>query len=250
MRSPTSSPDRGRGDDARRRLLATFAALAFALTGCAGPTYVDRRGAEPGLIAKVQEPVTFEVGDQYARTPPACIAILPFTVAVDEDGAWRQAIEVRRAIYAQLAPLPPRDIELARLDALLERMSPAERRDYAALGGRLRCDAVLIGTLLEAHESYYALYSEIVVGAELELVRAQDGEMLWRASHIASSRGGALPISPMAVVESVMRAAGNLLGEERERVVDDLARRLVRALPKAELFDAAERAEAAATAGG
>ncbi len=228
----------------------TVLALALvALAACAGPTYVDRRGEAPGLLARLAEPVTFEVGRQFAATPPRCIAILPFTVAAAEEGAWRQAMEVRRAIYAQLAPLPPRDVELAGLDAMLERMSPAARRDYAGIGGRLQCDALLIGTLLEAREGYYALYSEIVVGAELELVRAQDGEVLWRASHIASSRGGALPISPMAAVESLVRAAGNLLGEERERVTDDLARRLVHALPKAALFDAAERAAVALAAG-
>jgi hypothetical protein len=224
------------------RPLAALALLALA--ACAGPPYVDRNAAEPGLLAMVVEPVVYAVGRRFAETPPRCIAILPFTVAssdVDAD-AWRRAKQVRHAIYAHLAPLPPRDVELARVDALLDGLSPAARRSYPLLGRRLACDALLLGTLLESRERYLGLYSEIAVGAELELVRASDGEVLWQAHHIASSRGGALPISPMSALEGVISAASNLLGEERARVTDDLARRLVRALPEAELFAAVEPA--------
>jgi hypothetical protein len=227
----------------RRLPLVLLAALALA--ACAGPSYVDRGGPEPGLVTRMVEPVVYEIGRQFARTPPSCIAILPFAVAVGEDGAWRRAKEVRRAVYAHLAPLPPRDVELAWIDRVVETMSAAARRNYALLGNRLGCDALLLGTLLESRERYLALYSEIVIGAELELVRASDGEVLWQARHIASSRGGALPVSPLGAVEGLVSAASTLLGEERERVTGDLARRLVHALPKAELFAAAERAEVA-----
>lgn len=232
------------------RRLPPAVLTALIVAACGGTVYVDRRGPEPGLITQLVEPVVFDVGGQFAQTPPRCIAILPFTDAVGENGAWRRAEDMRRAIYAHLAPLPPRDVELARIDALLEDISMAARRDYALLGRRLRCDALLLGTLLESHERYLVLYSEIVVGAELELVRSSDGEVLWQARHIATSRGGALPISPMAAVAGLVRAATTLLGEERQRVTDDLARRLIRALPKAALFDAAERPEVVWTAGG
>jgi hypothetical protein len=139
----------------RRLPLVLLAALALA--ACAGPSYVDRGGPEPGLVTRMVEPVVYEIGRQFARTPPSCIAILPFAVAVGEDGAWRRAKEVRRAVYAHLAPLPPRDVELAWIDRVVETMSAAARRNYA-----------LLGTLLESRERYLALYSDIVIGAELE----------------------------------------------------------------------------------
>ena len=225
------------------RRLAPAALAALALAACAGPPYVDRQGPEPGMMAQLLEPVVFASGDQLALAPPRCIAILPFASALDQAEASRQAESVRRAIYAHLAPRPPRDIELARVDALLATLSPAARRDYALLGDRLACDTLLLGELLEHRERYLVLYSEIVIGAEVELVRATDGAVLWQARHIATSRGGAVPISPLAAIEGVVRAAANLLGEERARVTDDLARRLVRALPEAALPHAAEQAE-------
>lgn len=205
---------------------------AAVLAGCSGPRYVDRQLETPGALEMFLEPVVYEVDQALAQAPPRCIAVLPFTSAQDDAApSLAHAERVRRAVYAHLAPRAPRDVELAAVDAALASMSPRERRDNAQIGRALACDALLLGTLVEHRERYLALYSEIVLRAELELVRADDGAVLWRARHVASSRGGGLPVSPVALIEGAVRAATNLGGEQLDRVTDDLARRLVRALP-------------------
>lgn len=206
------------------------------LSACTGPAYFDRSEGRPNAVAQALGPVVFEASAELARTPPSCIAIMPFPSVVEDDEAPAgHARRVRRAIYAQLAPRTARDVELAAIDARLDAMSPAQLRNYGLIGWRLGCGNLLFGIVTDYRERYLGLYSEVAVGAELELVRARDGEVLWRAEHVATTRGGGLPLSPLGLVEGAARAAANVLEDEQlDRVTEDLARRLVRALPEAE----------------
>ena len=212
--------------------LAAMLLSGVLLAACSGPAYVDRSEGDPGLFASALGPVVFEVDAELDRMPPGCIAVLPFETVVDTDPALAgHAERVRRAIYAHLSPRAARDIELARVDATLRTLSRAERWNHALVGGELGCDTLLIGTVTEYRERYLALYSEVAVGAQIELIRAADGARLWEARHVATSYGGGLPISALALVEGAVRAITNLGGEQLDRMTDDLARRLVSALP-------------------
>jgi len=212
--------------------LAAMLLSGLLLAACSGPAYVDRSEGDPGFLARTLGPVVFEVDAEFDRTPPGCIAVLPFETVVDTDGALAgHAERVRRATYAHLSPRAARDIELAQIDATLRTLSRAERRDHAVVGGELGCDTLLIGTVTEYRERYLGLYSEVAVGAQIELIRAADGARLWEARHIATTRGGGLPISPLALVEGAVSAITNVGGEQLDRMADDLARRLVSALP-------------------
>jgi len=122
-------------------------------------------------------------------------------------------------------------LELARVDRVLGALSPAQRRSHALVGAELGCDTLLIGTVTEYRRRYLGLYSDVAVGAQVELIRAADGARLWEARHVAISRAGGLPISALALVEGAVRAVTNLGGEQLDRMTNDLARRLVSALP-------------------
>lgn len=142
-----------------------------------------------------------------------------------------QAETVRRAFYAHLSLHGQKDIELRRVDFVLSRMLAAERNDLARVGVALGCDALLIGKVTKFGSGFFGLYSSVAVGADVRIVRAWDGAVLWDGSHVARSRGGSVPVSPIGVIMSIVNAANNLGGEQYKRVTDDLARRLVSTIP-------------------
>ncbi len=142
-----------------------------------------------------------------------------------------QAEAVRRAFYAQLSLHGQADIELGRVDYVLSRIPAAERTDLARVGAALGCDALLIGKVTKFGSGFFGLYSSVAVGADVSIVRAWDGAVLWEGRHVARSRGGSVPVSPIGVIMSIVNAARNLGGEQFKRVTDDLARRLVSTIP-------------------
>lgn len=216
--------------------------LALLVAGCAGPVYVD--GAkEPSLLDEWPNRVFFRVYDAYRHQPPRCVAILPLKrqapAAPDADGT----LAVRRALYAHLAPQGKRDVELARVEHVLQSLDGDDDARRKALGEKLGCDAVLEGEVTEFASEFLGVYSRVAVGAELRMRRARDGELLWMGRHSASSYGGGLPLSPVGLAMGIIDAAGNASEEQLLRVTDDLARRLIGTIPDdvvASLDDPAE----------
>ena len=53
----------------------------------------------------------------------------------------------------------------------------------------LDCDAILDGEIIKFENKFYVAFSSTKVGLNLSL-RKQNGELLWKGNHIASSRAG------------------------------------------------------------
>ena len=138
---------------------------------------------------------------------------------------------VRRALYAHLAPQGRRVEKPARVDFVLGQMDADQRENYAEIGQRLNCEALITGRVTEWSSHFYGVYSRVAVGAELKMVRASDGTVLWEAKHTAAMHGGTIPISPIGLAMGVADAATNVEDEQTFRVVDDLARRLIGTIP-------------------
>ena len=138
---------------------------------------------------------------------------------------------VRRALFAHLAPQGRRVEKPARVDFVLDQLDPADRGNLAEIGKRLGCDALITGRVTEWSSHFYGIYSRVAVGAELKMVRASDGAVLWEGSHTAAIHGGTIPISPIGLAMGVADAASNVEDEQTFRVVDDLARRLIGTIP-------------------
>ncbi len=179
--------------------------------------------------------VVYQTHKAYEETPPQCVAVLPFKSTL--TGSGEQAVEreqlelVRRAFYGQLAPQSKRDIELSRIDFVLAEMAEPDRDDYRLVGRQLACDSLLVGTVLSYGSNFFGLYSRVAVGAEVRLVRVEDGVVLWEGRHVAQSHGGEIPISPVGLVLSVLNAFTNMREEQIYRVTNDLAWRLVNTIP-------------------
>ncbi len=208
--------------------------MALLLTGCASPKYIDSDGEDTSSSSSPFSDVIFHVYDAYKENSPDCVAVLPFKIKFEgtEEGiSIDQAEAIRRSFYAHLAPQGKRDVELPRIDFVLSKMSQNERDDPKQVGRELNCSTLVNGSVTEYGSSFYGVYSRVAVGADLSLVRAKDGEILWKGSHVAQSHGGSVPLSPIGLAMGIMEASNNVREEQIYRIIDDLARRLVSTIP-------------------
>lgn len=211
-----------------------FLSLAWLLAGCAGPSYVDKGKDGASSSGNAFNNVIFQVYDAYKESPPDCVAVLPFeTSSKDSDEAITvdQTETVRRAFYAHLAPQGKRDIELPRINFVLSIIEETENTNLKTLGEKLNCGALVQGQVTEYGSNFYGVYSKVAVGADLKLIRATDGEILWEGSHVAQSHGGSVPLSPIGLAMGIFDASNNVREEQIYRIIDDLARRLVSTIP-------------------
>jgi hypothetical protein len=74
-------------------------------------------------------------------------------------------------------------------------------------------------------------YSEVRAGANIQIIRASTGEVLWQGNHTAVIRGGGIPFGIASFVMYSVFAGMNLYGDQKVWVVQDLARRIVLAIP-------------------
>jgi tetratricopeptide (TPR) repeat protein len=211
-----------------------FLAIAGLVTGCASPSFVDKGKEDASGSRDPFNSVVFQVHDAYKSSPPNCVAVLPFETSAkdaDEGISVDQTETVRRAFYAHLAPQGKRDIELPRINFVLSKMDEAERTNVMMVGEQLNCGAVVQGHVTEYGSNFYGVYSKVAVGADLKLLRAVDGEVLWEGSHVAQSHGGSVPLSPIGLAMGIYDASNNVREEQIYRIIDDLARRLVSTIP-------------------
>lgn len=202
--------------------------LAVLLAACSTPAYVDQGKAQQAGALDLN-PVLFQVHPAFGAQPPDCVAVLPLTVA--EQGEPRptaaDSARVRLALFAHLQTQAKRGIRPERVDKVLAETGS----DRAALGRRLNCTALLEGTVTEYGNTFLGLYSSVTVGADLRLIRAADGAVLWQGRHVAAARDGGLPLDPVGLAVGLYGAIDNIRDEQVLRVTDDLARRLVSTIP-------------------
>jgi len=211
-----------------------FLSLAWLLAGCAGPSYIDKGKDGASSSGNDFNNVIFQVHDAYKQSPPDCVAVMPFeTSSKDSNEAITvdQTETVRRAFYAHLAPQGKRDIELPRINFVLSKMSESEQTNLKDVGEKLNCEALVQGQVTEYGSNFYGVYSKVAVGADLKLIRATDGKILWEGSHVAQSHGGSVPLSPIGLAMGIFDASNNVREEQIYRIIDDLARRLVSTIP-------------------
>jgi len=218
---------------------ALLAILSAALAGCGTPVYVDQGKGE--TVSDIwPNQVAFTLHDSFRRAPPRCVAVMPLDIAA--PGQPDHAVAVRRVLFGHLAPQGRRGVALARIDHVIARLPGGERNDMRKVGEALNCDAILSGEVTQYGSDFLGLYSRVAVGAKLRMIRAATGEILWEGEHVASSHGGSVPLSPIGIAMGIVDAAANMSEEQRLRVTDDLARRLVSTIPDdtfAELDDPA-----------
>ena len=195
----------------------------LSITGCA-----TRHVESTSGYAKQNDVIVFESSEELKSNPLSCIAVFPLTTKkTDLDGAEL----IRRELHAHLAPTGIRLIALQRIDAVIKLTDSSLGNLNANVAKSIGCDAIMIGEVIDRGSSQYGIYSEVRAGANIQIIRASTGDILWQGSHTAVIRGGGIPLGMVNVSLNVLFAGLNLYGDRDVWVVHDLARRIVLAVP-------------------
>ena len=195
----------------------------LSITGCA-----TRHVESTSGYAKQNDVIVFESSEELKSNPLSCIAVFPLTTKkTDLDGAEL----IRRELHAHLAPTGIRLIALQRIDAVIKLTDSSLGNLNANVAKSIGCDAIMIGEVIDRGSSQYGIYSEVRAGANIQIIRASTGDILWQCSHTAVIRGGGIPFGIGSFVMYSAFAGMNLYGDQKVWVVQDLARRIVLAIP-------------------
>ena len=132
---------------------------------------------------------------------------------------------IRHAIYGHLSPKNYRDIELHRINSFL-----IKKKSFKNILNDLNCDAIIEGEIIRFDSNFFLAFSSTNVGLKLRL-KDKDDKVYWEGSHIASSKAGSFPLSPIAIASGLYSASINKREETALQMVDTVVRRIMKTLP-------------------
>ena len=138
--------------------------------------------------------------------------------------------DVRKAIHSHLAPTGVQLLPLQKVDRLYDKRLSV-KDNVAAINVTTGCDAFIVGEVTDRNTRFWGVYSEVKIGAKLQVLRAGQDKPIWEGKHVAVVRDGGIPLNPVTAVTSAVSASSNLREEQITRTTHDLARRLVSAIP-------------------
>jgi Flp pilus assembly protein TadD len=201
--------------------------LLTSIAGGCATRYVERDLSKDEFSDNFGDVVVSQTSEALKKKPLTCLGVLPFIATRAE---YSPTDDVRKAIHAQLAPTGVRLIPLQKIDQLFKKELSTEA-NIAALSSANNCDTYLSGEVTERSTRFWGIYSEVKVGARLQIRQLNQGQPLWEGRHIAIVRDGGLPLNPATAVTTTISAGANLRQEQVTRTTHDLARRLVGAIP-------------------
>jgi Flp pilus assembly protein TadD len=196
------------------------------IAGCA-TRYVERDPNREEVTDNLGDVVVSQTSEAIKKQPPKCLAVLPLTAAKPD---YEPTEDVRKAIHSHLAPTGVKLIPLQKVDGLYDKRLSV-RDNAAAINVATGCDAYITGEVTDKNTRFWGIYSEVKIGAKLQILRAGLDKPIWEGKHIAVVRDGGIPLNPVTAVTSAVSAGSNLRQEQITRTTHDLARRLVYAIP-------------------
>jgi hypothetical protein len=183
---------------------------------------------------------TYHVGPEMEKRRPKTVAVLPF---FDRSRSRQGTDAVRRGFYNHFSSLPFRDMELYRIDELLRKAGLADPEAVRnappqKLGEILGADAVVYGEISDFDKLFAVVYSQVSVGAEIRMIDAKTGHLLWSGQHVARIHEGGLSVTPIGLVATVIATALNMRDIQLLRACDDLFREMVKTIPVPSLAEA------------
>ncbi len=148
------------------------------------------------------------------------IAVLPFTNLTREPAA---ADRVRDVLATALLAtntvyvVPPGDVTRAIGRSGIALASGFTTDDVVKLGGQLKAQAVITGTVKEYGEMRSGSASANFIAVSIQFVETATGKVVWSGS---TSKGG------LTVTDRLLGATGGAMNDVTEQAVDDLIERL------------------------
>lgn len=194
--------------------------------GCA-TRYVERDPNREEIADSFGDVVVSQGSDALKKQPIKCLAVLPLKASRPE---FNPTDDIRKAIHSHLAPTGVKLVALQKIDGLYDQKLSV-KDNVAAMSVTTGCDAFISGEVIEKNTRFWGVYSEVKIGAKLQIVRAGEGKPLWEGKHIAIVRDGGIPLNPVTAVTTAVSVSSNIRQEQITRTTHDLARRLVYAIP-------------------
>ena len=201
------------------------ALCALFLAGCQTPAkkkVVEIR-TEEQLLSEVQ----YTIDGEKFGPEIKCIAVGKIELADDsEDFSELNKVElVRRTLVGNLFQQNYTQVPLMTVDGFLKSGAGAKE-----LLSQTACDAVMSGQIYRFTNKSYVAASSTEVGLDLAITNSE-GEVIWSGRHLATSRDGSLPFSPLSLLSGVFLAQANASDEVALQMVGTAVRRLVDTLP-------------------
>ena len=173
------------------------------LASCQTPVKkrVDSVITEEQLMSEVQ----YTINEEKFGSEIKCVAVGGIELADDSgDFSKLHKVElVRRTLVGNLFQHNYTQVSLKQIDGILN-----SGADTMTLLNQTSCDAVVSGQIYRfANKSYFAA-SSTEVGLDLVMVNI-NGEVIWHGRHLATSRDGSLPFSPLSLLSGVFLAQAN-----------------------------------------
>jgi len=164
---------------------------------------------------------------------PRTVAVIPF---MDQSRSKRGTETVRKYFYNHFSSLPFKDMEIYRVDHLLRKAGltdPAEisEKTPQELGKILNVDAVVFGTISNFDKMFAVVYSQVAVGAKIEMYDTETGHFLWRGEHTTRIQEGGISTTPVGIIATVIATSMNVRDIQLLRACDDLFRDMVKTIP-------------------
>ena len=201
------------------------ALCALVLSSCQTPAKkkVVEISNEEQLLSEVQ----YTIVEEKFGPDIKCIAVGKIELADDsEDFNELDKVElVRRTLVGNLFQQNYTQVPLMTVDDFL--MGGADAKELLS---QTACDAVMSGQIYRFTNKSYVAASSTEVGLDLAITNGE-GEVIWSGRHLATSRDGSLPFSPLSLLSGVFLAQANASDEVALQMVDSAVRRLVDTLP-------------------
>ncbi len=200
--------------------------LCFLLSSCQTPKYskVKNFTQSKNILPEVQ----YSLSENFNPNNVNCIAI--GKIKDDSDVSEYKSLDkvslIRHAIYGHLSPKNYQDIELHKVAFVMKSSNTNQ-----LILKNLDCDALLEGTITEFKNDFYVAYSSTNVGLSLFL-KDKHNQVLWKASHTATSRAGSIPFSPIGLATGLFSASSNTDEEVAFQMIDTAVRRVLKTLPE------------------
>jgi hypothetical protein len=167
------------------------------------------------------------------KNAPKSIAILPFGNLTDSEDIDEI---VRTTFYSHLSAQPYKDIELYEVDRKLRRYDLPEYEKFGRVAAKkvgriLHCDAVVVGEVTEFQKVYAGLYSQMAVGASIEVWDTRTGKKIWSDEHVTRNHEGGIPLAITDLAMIGIRSGMNLTESEKIKTVDELSRHFTSRIP-------------------
>ena len=164
---------------------------------------------------------------------PKIVAVMPFQNETKEIGIANQT---RRAFYNHFSSKPYRDVELGVVDEKIVHLEKSSGKSIIDLKPQeicqsIGCDGLIYGKVTDYTKTYAVAYSQLGVEAEVWIINTKTGKEVFRMKDAVRYHEGGIPLSPLALIMTVVSTAMNLREIQQVRLVNELAHKFNEKIP-------------------